>query len=80
MAKYADDDKAYGKIPRKKKKKLPKGQAKGKKNPKIADAKIMILSPNYKKGKDKALDAAIKAIKQDPEMRGSWGIKGSTRI
>tara|TARA_R100001082_G_scaffold96713_1_gene64375 strand:- start:12 stop:230 length:219 start_codon:yes stop_codon:yes gene_type:complete len=43
-----------------------------------ADLKIMQLSPNYKPGKDKALDAAIQAIMKDPEMRGSWGIKGST--
>ena len=36
MAKYADDDKAYGKLPRKKKKKLPKGQANKSNDLKIA--------------------------------------------
>tara|TARA_R100001594_G_scaffold140957_1_gene186481 strand:- start:74 stop:292 length:219 start_codon:yes stop_codon:yes gene_type:complete len=36
MARYTDDDKAYGKLPRKLKKKLPKGQANKSNDLKIA--------------------------------------------
>ena len=59
MAKYADDDKAYGKLPRKKKKKLPKGQAKGNKksDPKVA------YTPKTEAEKKKIMQQLIKDLK-----------------
>ena len=49
-----------------------------------ADLKILapgvMVDKNYKKGKNRALDEALKKIMKDPEMKDSWGIKGSTYI
>ena len=58
MAKYAESDKAYGKLPRKKKKKLPKGQAKGnKKN----DTKVA-YTPIPEAEKEKRIKQLIKDL------------------
>ena len=50
----------------------------------VADLKIIspgvMVDKNYKPGKNKALDEALKSIMKDPEMKKSWGIKGSTYI
>ena len=61
-----------------------KARAKKRNKNNVADLKIIspgvMVDKGYKPGKDKALDAALKSIMKDPEMRRSWGIKGSTRI
>jgi len=44
MVKYTDDDRAYGKLPRKKKKKLPKGQAQRKKEEVVKEQKLIALA------------------------------------
>ena len=68
MAKYAESDKAYGKLPRKLKKKLPKGQAKKNQDMKIASnlkqvAPGVLASPSALK--DPAMKAVIDKLKKD---------------
>ena len=61
-------------------------RARAKNRDKYNRADLKILAPgvmvdkNYKKGKNRALDEALKKIMKDPEMKDSWGIKGSTYI
>ena len=61
-----------------------KARAKNRAKNNRADLKILapgvLVDKGYKKGKNKALDAALDAIKKDPQMKDSWGIKGSTYI
>ena len=61
-------------------------RARAKNRDKYNRADLKILAPgvmvdkNYKKGKNRALDEALKKIMKDPEMKDAWGIKGSTYI
>ena len=77
MAKYAESDKAYGKLPRKLKKKLPKGQAKKNQDMKIASnlkeiAPGILASPGAMK--DPAMKKVIDQLKKDPKSLDSSGL------